>query len=61
MLTELNRTGKSSLKAIRKTTDTIAVGAGILKDELKDYASLQKEINEETRGIRKEIATSSLR
>ena len=58
MFSELNRTGTSALKAVRKTADTVAVGAGILKDELEDYATLNKEINMETRGVRKEIAVS---
>ncbi len=59
MLTELNSTGVSSLKAVRKIADSIEIAAGWAKDELKDAASMSKEVNVETRSIRKSIAIES--
>ena len=59
MLTELNSTGVSTLKAVRKVADTVEVLASWAKDEVKDQASLSREVNEQTRDIRKQIAVES--
>ena len=56
MLGELNSTGVSTLKAVRKVADSVEIAAGWAKDELKDAATLAKEVNAETRDIRKTIA-----
>ncbi len=59
MLGELNSTGVSTLKAARKIADSIEIAAGWAKDELKDSATMAKEVNVETRSIRKTIAVET--
>ncbi len=52
MLGELNTTGVKSLKAVRKIAGSIEAGAGWLEDEIKDAASLAKELNVASRNKR---------
>ncbi len=56
MLNELNDAGVSTLKAVGNVADGVKELAGWFKNEVKDQASLSKEINAETREVRKKIA-----
>ncbi len=56
MLGELNEAGVSTLKAVGNVADGVKELAGWFKNEVKDAATLSKEVNAETREIRKNIA-----
>jgi len=60
MLSELNKTGVSTLQSVRHTTDGLAELAKWGKNEIKDSATLAKETNAETRSMRKELAVDEL-
>ena len=60
MLGELNEAGVSTLKAVGNVADGVKELAGWFKNEVKDQASLSKEINRKTRTIREDIAIEDL-
>ena len=58
MLGELNRTGVSTLKAVRYSADTVAELAKWGKEEVKDASDVARTVNTQTKEVRVTIAVS---